>query len=78
MICLLQNASVLENHHWRSAMACLMESGMMDGLERNAAHDLQRQIQSLILATDIARQQEFLSTFQVRNLRFKFSAAKKV
>ena len=46
-------------------MACLMESGMMDNLERTAAHELQRQIQSLILATDIARQQEFLSAFQV-------------
>ncbi|XP_059350761.1 uncharacterized protein LOC130692882 isoform X1 [Daphnia carinata] len=61
---LYKNASVLENHHWRSAMACLMESGMMDGLERTSAHELQRQIQSLILATDIARQQEFLSAFQ--------------
>ena len=37
----------------------------MDGLERTSAHELQRQIQSLILATDIARQQEFLSAFQV-------------
>ncbi len=46
-------------------MACLMESGMMDSLERTSAHELQRQIQSLILATDIARQQEFLSAFQV-------------
>ncbi|XP_046652777.1 uncharacterized protein LOC124343496 isoform X3 [Daphnia pulicaria] len=61
---LYKNASVLENHHWRSAMACLMESGMMDSLERTSAHELQRQIQSLILATDIARQQEFLSAFQ--------------
>ena len=46
-------------------MACLMESGMMDNHERTSAHELQRQIQSLILATDIARQQEFLSAFQV-------------
>lgn len=61
---LYKNASVLENHHWRSAMACLMESGMMDGLERASAQELQRQIQSLILATDIARQQEFLTAFQ--------------
>lgn len=49
-------------------MACLMESGMMDGLERASAQELQRQIQSLILATDIARQQEFLTAFQVFNL----------
>jgi len=45
-----------------------MESGMMDGLERASAQELQRQIQSLILATDIARQQEFLTAFQVFNL----------
>lgn len=43
----------------------------MDSLERTSAHELQRQIQSLILATDIARQQEFLSAFQV--LVFIFS-----
>jgi hypothetical protein len=48
-----------------------MESGMMDSLERTSAHELQRQIQSLILATDIARQQDFLSAFQV--LVFIFS-----
>lgn len=46
-------------------MACLMESGMMDGLDCSSALELQRQIQSLILATDIARQQEFLVAFQV-------------
>jgi len=63
----VQNASVLENHHWRSAIACLMESGMMDGLDRDASREMQRQIQSLILATDIARQQEFLTAFKVIN-----------
>ena len=63
---LVQNASVLENHHWRSAMACLVESGMMDGLDVGERREMQRQIQSLILATDIARQQEFLQALKVR------------
>lgn len=61
---LYKNDSVLENHHWRSAMACLIESGLMDGLDCKSANELQQQIQSLILATDIARQAEFLSNFQ--------------
>ena len=65
-----QNDSVLENHHWRSAMACLIESGLMDGLDCKSANELQQQIQSLILATDIARQAEFLSNFQVQYLHF--------
>lgn len=61
---LYKNASVLENHHWRSAMACLVESGMMDTLDRQSSRELQHQIQSLILATDIARQHEFLTAFK--------------
>lgn len=52
--------SVLENHHWRSAVGCLLESGVAEQLTpwRDA---LENQIRSLILATDITRQQEFLS-----------------
>ena len=51
-------------------MACLIESGLMDGLDCKSANELQQQIQSLILATDIARQAEFLSNFQVQYLHF--------
>ena len=47
-------------------MACLVESGMMDGLDVGERREMQRQIQSLILATDIARQQEFLQALKVR------------
>lgn len=52
--------SVLENHHWRSAVGCLLESGVAEQLTpwRDA---LETQIRSLILATDITRQQEFIS-----------------
>ena len=38
---------------------------MMDHLDGASSEQLQRQIQSLILATDIARQQEFLEAFKV-------------
>ncbi|XP_069365003.1 uncharacterized protein [Maniola hyperantus] len=59
---LYQNTSVLENHHWRSAISCIIESGLVDTHEIRA--ELERQISSLILATDITRQQEFLSQFK--------------
>ncbi|KAK4877399.1 hypothetical protein RN001_009905 [Aquatica leii] len=60
---LYDNMSVLENHHWRSAIGCLLESGLAQQLTpyRN---ELETQIRSLILATDINRQQEFLVKFK--------------
>ncbi|XP_076181519.1 uncharacterized protein LOC143153819 isoform X3 [Ptiloglossa arizonensis] len=61
---LYQNKSVLENHHWRSAIGCLLESGVSDQLSANVRPELQRHISSLILATDITRQQEFLVQFK--------------
>ena len=68
----VQNLSVLENHHWRCAMGCLWESGLLEGWSPGDVANLQEQIRSLILATDITRQQEFLTKFKVstRNLRF--------
>lgn len=60
---LYKNASVLENHHWRSAIGCLLESGVAEQLTA-VKPELERQIQNLILATDITRQQEFLSRFK--------------
>ncbi|XP_053984430.1 uncharacterized protein LOC128879363 isoform X2 [Hylaeus volcanicus] len=61
---LYQNKSVLENHHWRSAIGCLLESGVSDQLSASVRPELQRHISSLILATDITRQQEFLVRFK--------------
>ncbi|GAB6024193.1 hypothetical protein CHUAL_008894 [Chamberlinius hualienensis] len=58
---LYKNSSVLENHHWRSAICCLMQSGMLDHFDRNQWDDVTYQIRSLILATDITRQNEFLT-----------------
>ncbi|XP_076263165.1 uncharacterized protein LOC143198089 isoform X2 [Rhynchophorus ferrugineus] len=60
---LYQNMSVLENHHWRSAVGCLLESGVAEQL-RPYRDELEQQIRDLILATDINRQQEFLSKFK--------------
>lgn len=60
----LQNTSVLENHHWRSAIGCLLESHLVDSLS-SVRGELEQQISSLILATDITRQQEFLNKFKV-------------
>ncbi|XP_020286140.1 uncharacterized protein LOC109855871 isoform X2 [Pseudomyrmex gracilis] len=61
---LYQNTSVLENHHWRSAIGCLLESGVSAQLPAHVRPELQRHISSLILATDITRQQEFLTRFR--------------
>ncbi|XP_072170208.1 uncharacterized protein [Diadema setosum] len=61
---LYQNASVLENHHWRVGISILHETGLLDHLPPSQWKKFVDHIRSLILATDIARQQEFLSEFQ--------------
>ncbi|XP_053652437.1 uncharacterized protein [Cherax quadricarinatus] len=61
---LYKNLSVLENHHWRCAMGCLWESGLLDSWAPEDVSVLQEMIRSLILATDITRQQEFLTRFR--------------
>lgn len=60
---LYENTSVLENHHWRSAVGCLLESGVAEQIH-SIRPQLEQQISSLILATDITRQQEFLTKFR--------------
>ncbi|XP_071807732.1 uncharacterized protein [Asterias amurensis] len=57
---LYRNSSVLENHHWRAAISVLRESKLFDHLGKQTWDLIVQQISSLILATDIARQQEFL------------------
>ncbi|XP_041987155.1 cGMP-specific 3',5'-cyclic phosphodiesterase-like isoform X2 [Aricia agestis] len=59
---LYRNTSVLENHHWRSAISCLIESDLLEAPE--VRQKVENQISSLILATDITRQQEFLNQFK--------------
>ncbi|XP_069743343.1 3',5'-cyclic-AMP phosphodiesterase 7B-like isoform X2 [Narcine bancroftii] len=57
---LYQNNSVLENHHWRSTVGMLRESGLLAHLPVEMLQDIEQQLGSLILATDISRQNEFL------------------
>ncbi|GAB1606418.1 cAMP-specific 3',5'-cyclic phosphodiesterase 7B-like [Argonauta hians] len=61
---LYQNSSVLENHHWRSAIGVLHESGVFNHFDAHQWGLLEWQLKSLILATDITRQQEFIRKFK--------------
>ncbi|XP_048451989.1 high affinity cAMP-specific 3',5'-cyclic phosphodiesterase 7A isoform X2 [Rhincodon typus] len=58
---LYKNTSVLENHHWRSAVCVLQESKLFSHLAVEEIYQMESQLGSLILATDITRQNEFLS-----------------
>ena len=61
---LYDNVSVLENHHWRSAIACFVQSGLAKYLSEAQFSEFTDLVRSLILATDISRQQEFLTQFR--------------
>ncbi|XP_065441719.1 high affinity 3',5'-cyclic-AMP phosphodiesterase 7A isoform X3 [Chrysemys picta bellii] len=61
---LYKNISVLENHHWRSAVGLLRESGLFAHMSLENRKLMESQIGALILATDISRQNEYLSLFR--------------
>ncbi|XP_016299371.1 high affinity cAMP-specific 3',5'-cyclic phosphodiesterase 7A-like isoform X6 [Sinocyclocheilus anshuiensis] len=61
---LYRNTSVLENHHWRSAVGLLRETELFSHLPVEDSLSIERQLGSLILATDISRQNEYLSRFR--------------
>jgi hypothetical protein len=61
---LYDNVSVLENHHWRSAIACFVESGLTKYITETQFAEFTDLVRSLVLATDISRQQEFLTQFR--------------
>ncbi|XP_078602865.1 high affinity 3',5'-cyclic-AMP phosphodiesterase 7A-like isoform X2 [Branchiostoma floridae x Branchiostoma japonicum] len=61
---LYNNHSVLEHHHWRGCVALLRTTGLLNHLSLQERQDFECQIQSLILATDISRQNEFVTTFK--------------
>ncbi|XP_044532990.1 cAMP-specific 3',5'-cyclic phosphodiesterase 7B isoform X1 [Gracilinanus agilis] len=61
---LYQNISVLENHHWRSAICMLRESRLFAHLPKEMTQDIEQRLGSLILATDITRQKEFLTRLE--------------
>ncbi|XP_077480078.1 high affinity 3',5'-cyclic-AMP phosphodiesterase 7A isoform X1 [Stigmatopora argus] len=61
---LYKNTSVLENHHWKSAVGLLRETGLFAHLPAEDSASLERDLGSLILATDISRQNDYLSKFR--------------
>jgi len=61
---LYDHVSVLENHHWRAAISCFMESGLSSCLSESQFSEFKDLVRALILATDISRQHEFLTQFQ--------------
>uniref|UniRef100_A0A8D3AWM8 3',5'-cyclic-AMP phosphodiesterase n=1 Tax=Scophthalmus maximus TaxID=52904 RepID=A0A8D3AWM8_SCOMX len=62
---LYRNTSVLENHHWKSAVGLLRETGLFSHLPAEDRLNLERDLGSLILATDISRQNDYLSRFRL-------------
>ncbi|XP_076617261.1 high affinity 3',5'-cyclic-AMP phosphodiesterase 7A isoform X1 [Chaetodon auriga] len=62
---LYRNTSVLENHHWKSAVGLLRETGLFSHLPAEDSLNMERELGSLILATDISRQNEYLSKFRM-------------
>ncbi|XP_070195159.1 high affinity 3',5'-cyclic-AMP phosphodiesterase 7A-like isoform X2 [Littorina saxatilis] len=61
---LYQNTSVLEMHHWRYGVGLLQECGIFSHFSHTQWATAIWQFRSLILATDITRQQEFLLKFR--------------
>ncbi|XP_070990013.1 high affinity 3',5'-cyclic-AMP phosphodiesterase 7A-like isoform X1 [Oncorhynchus clarkii lewisi] len=61
---LYKNSSVLENHHWKSAVGLLRESALLSHLPTEDRLNMEERLGSLILATDISRQNNYLSEFR--------------
>lgn len=57
---LYNNTSVLENHHWRTCVALMHETGLAQSLPTHQRLECEQLIQSMVLATDISRQGDFL------------------
>lgn len=72
---LYNNNSVLENHHWRFALCIFKESQLFDHLSVDIFEDMKKQLKHLILATDIARQNEYLTRFRDLTSSQDFSMA---
>lgn len=70
---LYNNNSVLENHHWRFALCIFKESQLFDHFEDDVYEDMKMQLKHLILATDIARQNEYLKRFKDLTISKEFS-----
>lgn len=62
----MQNKAVLEKHHWRAGLAVLHQSGLFNNLSDSERAKIENEMESLILATDMTRQQDFLSKLKAR------------
>lgn len=70
---LYNNQSVLENHHWRFASSIFKESQLFDHFDPKVYDEMKLQMKQLILATDIARQNEYLKRFKELTISKTFS-----
>lgn len=70
---LYNNNSVLENHHWRFALGIFKETQLFDHFTDTMLDDMKTQLKHLILATDIARQNEYLKRFRELTASREFS-----
>jgi hypothetical protein len=70
---LYNNNSVLENHHWRFALCIFKESKLFDHFDQDTLDDMKQQLKQLILATDIARQNDYLKRFKALTSSKQFS-----
>lgn len=61
-----QNEAVLEKHHWRAGVAALHQTRLLEHLPEALRCKIENEMRSLILATDMTRQQEFFSTLRER------------
>ncbi len=53
---------MLENHHWRTCVALMHETGLAAQLNRSDLAECEDLIKTMVLATDISRQADFLKT----------------
>ncbi len=60
----MQNFSVLESHHWRFAISCFHESQIFNHLSSGEWNQIESLLKSLILATDITRQGDYIAMFK--------------
>ncbi|RWS06104.1 uncharacterized protein B4U79_11900 [Dinothrombium tinctorium] len=61
---LYNNLSVLESHHWRFAISCILESKVFDHFTSEQWQEVQHLLSSLIMATDITQQASYLNRFR--------------
>lgn len=68
--------SVLERHHCRTGRALLNESQLLGHLPASQQQNIFCIMNETILATDMARNKEFVTQFQVRQLCNRFGSSK--